>query len=117
MALFGKKEKTVVAPVAEKKVTVARVPRDGTVAVIGPRITEKATDSAARNVYVFNVRVDANKKTIAHAIKELYKVSPERVSIVTIRAKTVFRRGKLGTTNTGKKAYVYLKEGDKIEFV
>jgi large subunit ribosomal protein L23 len=85
-----------------------------------PRITEKgAVISGLNNVYPFNISVDANKKDVIDAIKLIYKVTPVKVAVVTIRSKTVVsrRNGKKGTKSGGKKAYVYLKKGDKIEFV
>jgi large subunit ribosomal protein L23 len=82
-----------------------------------PRITEKASMKAESNVYAFEVSTDANKKTVAAAVKALYNVTPVKVAIVKIPAKTVFVRGKMGTKAGGKKAYVYLKKGETIEFV
>jgi ribosomal protein L23 len=69
-------------------------------------------------VFVFNVRQDATKERIAAAIKESYKVTPRKINIVTMKPKRVIsaRRKGVGFTAGGKKAYVYLKEGDKIEF-
>jgi ribosomal protein L23 len=37
--------------------------------------------------------------------------------MVNIPKKNVFVRGKWGTKGGGKKAYVYLKKGDKIESI
>ena len=69
------------------------------------------------NVYSFNVATFANKTEIKKAIFALYKVKPVKVNIVTTPAKRVSYRGKTQVKGTGKKALVYLKEGDKIEFV
>jgi large subunit ribosomal protein L23 len=80
-----------------------------------PRITEKATFVAEKNVYTFNITSRATKTDIAKEIKQLYKVTPLKVAVVTMKKKTVLRRGKVGTTGGGRKAYVYLKKGDKIE--
>lgn len=86
--------------------------------IIRPRVTEKATTLAERNgVYVFEIEKDANKKTIAAAINNLYKVSPVKINIVKIPRKQVFVRGKKGFKAGGKKAYVYLKKGEKIEII
>ena len=82
-----------------------------------PRVTEKATDATAQNAYVFNVAPSANKKEIEKAIFALYKVKPVKIAMVPVPAKKVFVRGKIGHTARGKKAYVYLKKGDKIEFI
>jgi large subunit ribosomal protein L23 len=83
-----------------------------------PRITEKATTLSAFNVYTFDVSVDANKKLVASAVKDIYNVSPVKVRMVMIPAKRVTsRKGVQGKTTGGKKAYVYLKKGDTIELV
>lgn len=84
--------------------------------VKGPRITEKSALGAERGVYTFNVSLEANKNEVKKAMKALYGVMPERVSITQIKEKKVMRRGKIGTKSGGKKAVVYLKKGDKITF-
>lgn len=81
-----------------------------------PRITEKAALVAeTKNAYVFEVTAKATKKTIAEAIRGLYKVTPIKVNIVKLPSKKVMTRGKKGSTSEVRKAYVYLKKGDKIE--
>lgn len=83
-----------------------------------PRVTEKgAMLSEKFNVYSFDVDVNATKKSIAFAVKDAYKVSPIKVTVLKVQPKKIFSRGKYGMRNLGKKAYVYLKKGDKIEFV
>jgi large subunit ribosomal protein L23 len=84
----------------------------------GPRITEKAAISADRNnVYVFEVTKDSTKDSIAASVKATYSVTPVKVRVVNMKAKNVFVRGKRGTKAATKKAYVYLKKGDKIELM
>ncbi len=86
--------------------------------IIRPRITEKAAElSEKSNVYTFEVTNSATKPTIMRAVKEIYKVSPKRVNIVKLPSKEVVSKGKKGSTKAVTKAYVYLKEGDKIEIV
>ena len=83
-----------------------------------PRITEKAAALSTQNCYTFDVPKNATKNEIAKAIKAEYKVTPVAVRTVTIPTKRVFprtRKGKIGTTGGGKKAYVYLKKGDTIK--
>ncbi len=82
-----------------------------------PRITEKASNAVERNVYTFDVAGSANKNEISKAIFELYKVKPVRVNVLSVPSKNVIMKGKRGTKSGGKKALVYLKEGDKIEFI
>jgi|ERR1035437_1747832 large subunit ribosomal protein L23 len=86
--------------------------------LLSPRITEKASEkSMNNNVYIFNVIPSATKLQIRNAVIEGYKVTPTKVSTVTIPKKDLIMRGKRGTKAGGKKAFVYLKKGDKIEFV
>ena len=83
-----------------------------------PRITEKATVLVDQNAYTFDVAGDATKKEIAAAVKTLYKVTPIAVRTLSIPRSSTNprgRKGKPGMTGGGKKAYVYLKKGDKIE--
>lgn len=86
--------------------------------LLRPRITEKAALSADKNnVYVFEVTKDANKKSISASVKSAYGVTPEKVRVAVIPSKQVFIRGRKGVKSGGKKAYVYLKKGDKIELM
>lgn len=82
-----------------------------------PRVTEKAAIISGNNVYTFEVEQKATKVDIARAIKEIYKVDPVRVSVSRLPAKKKTVRGKRGMTSAIKKAMVYLKKGDTIEFV
>lgn len=82
-----------------------------------PRITEKGTDLSIHNAYVFDVDPRANKKDVVSAIRDVYGVTPVKVRTITIPRKAVSSRGKKGIKSGGKKAIVYLKKGDKIEFV
>ena len=82
-----------------------------------PRITEKGSFNAEKNVYTFDVTENANKTEVKKAIFALYKVHPVKVNVVNTKSKKVISRGIKGSKGGGKKAFVYLKEGDKIEFV
>jgi len=82
-----------------------------------PRITEKASSAQEQNVYTFDVSSGANKTEIKKAIFTLYKVHPVKVNVLSVPKKNIRLRGKLGTKGGGRKALVYLKAGDKIEFV
>ena len=83
--------------------------------LIKPRVTEKASYVLEKNVYTFLIEETANKKQVAEAIRAYYKVVPEKINIVRNPSKNVFMRGKRGVKQGVKKAYVYLKSGDKIE--
>lgn len=80
-----------------------------------PLVTEKVARQAEKSVYTFEVFKSANKKEIAVAFKDLYKVSPVKVTTVNIPPKNVVVRGKRGVKSGYKKAYIYLKKGEKVE--
>ena len=86
--------------------------------LLRPRITEKAALGADKSgVYVFEVTKEATKKSVGASVRYIYKVTPEKIRVAKIPAKKVFIRGKKGVKSGGKKAYVYLKKGDKIEII
>jgi large subunit ribosomal protein L23 len=139
MALFGSKKKKDLSAVASakaevkkatpvaKKTVVKAIAKTETKSTTGmfshvliqPRITEKATMKAETGVYVFEVATNATKKEIGSAVKHYYNVTPVKVNIVKIPSKKVSSRTtrKKGVKSGGKKAYVFLKKGDKIEIV
>ena len=127
MALFKKTtKKEVAAPKAEAKAVTVKEKKAPSVSspmplsshvLLSPRITEKAAIANDAGVYVFNITKSATKPQVAKAVTELFKVIPRKVSIVNVKPTRVMTRntGKKGFTNGAKKAYVYLKKGEKIE--
>lgn len=85
--------------------------------IIRPHITEKSGMLSQSRVYTFEVTKGASSREISEAIQVMYKVVPMRISVAPIRAKKRNLRGIPGWTASGKKAYVYLKAGDTIEFI
>jgi large subunit ribosomal protein L23 len=83
--------------------------------LLKPRITEKASFLAETNVHVFEVAPSATKKQVEEAVEAFYKVTPIKINMVKNPVKEVFIRGKKGHKAGVKKAYVYLKKGDKLE--
>lgn len=85
--------------------------------LIAPRITEKAAYLAEAGCYTFNVAPAATKAEVMRAVKEVYQVVPRKVTFAALPRKRVMTRGtnRVGQTRGGKKAYVFLKAGDKIE--
>lgn len=81
-----------------------------------PVITEKSMMKTAEvNQVVFWVDMKANKKDIKEAIEKVFNVKVVGVNTNRMPGK-VKRLGKYaGRTSTRKKAYVTLKEGEKIE--
>lgn len=80
-----------------------------------PVITEKSTLRSAQGQVVFWVGVDANKKDIKEAVEKIFNVKVLGVNTHKLPGK-VKRLGKyVGQRPTRKKAYITLREGDKIE--
>jgi len=120
MPLFKQNNKKTEKKVKETKSTAPAVLvlSEDASCIVKPRITEKSgIQSETMNVYTFEVRKDATKGSIEKAIKELYSFTPLKVRIVNLPAKRVFARGKVGKKSGIKKAFVYLKKGDKIAFI
>lgn len=121
MALFSKKTKETKKKSLKEEKVVSTAPsiKSGINLkhLLIPRITEKATFLAEKNVYVFNVAKSVSKGAVASAVKEQYKVTPIKVNVVRIMGKKVLAKGRTGRSADTKKVYVYLKAGDKIEIV
>ncbi len=90
---------------------------NASILIKNPRITEKASMFAEQNVYTFDVAAGANKTEIKKAIFALYKVKPSRVNVLPVPKKNIISKGKAGVKSGGRKAVIYLKEGDKIEVI
>ena len=82
-----------------------------------PLISEKGTALAeSANQFLFKVRTDANKIEVKHAVETLFKVKVVDVRMARYLGK-IRRVGRsMGRRSDWKKAYVTLKEGDKIDF-
>ncbi|HQU07888.1 MAG: 50S ribosomal protein L23 [Parcubacteria group bacterium 21-54-25] len=127
MALFSRNPKK---ETKAKKSSAAATPRTKTreattairaraaVALTAPWISEKALIGTEKGVYVFAVSHVATKGDIARAIETVYKVVPRSVRIVNLPGKRVSRRTTSGVAlrPRRRKAYVYLKKGDTIQF-
>ena len=83
--------------------------------IIKPVLSEKSTDLAEKNKYVFQVSMRANKHLVKKAVKELFNVTPEKVNIIRMRGKRKRVRYQYGITPAWKKAIITLREGEKIE--
>jgi len=83
--------------------------------LIEPWITETASELAAKNKYVFRIKKDSDKLNVKRAIETIFKVSVISVNIVNIPRKKRIRGTTTGWKSSYKKAYITLKEGDKID--
>ena len=72
-----------------------------------PQISEKATDQAHLDKYVFIVHPSANKHQVRQQIQDIYKVTVDKVNIVRNRSKA----------QGFKKAVVTLRAGDTLDVV
>jgi large subunit ribosomal protein L23 len=83
--------------------------------LIAPVITEKSTLLSEENKVVFRVPLSANKKDIAEAVEELFKVKVKAVNTLRLKGKTKRFRGIAGKRDDVKKAIVTLEEGHSID--
>jgi large subunit ribosomal protein L23 len=82
-----------------------------------PLISEKGTLlTEAANQVLFKVRPDANKIEVKRAVETLFKVKVEQVRIARYLGKMRRVGRSMGRRSDWKKAYVTLREGDKIDF-
>ena len=80
-----------------------------------PLDTEKARAIMEKNnTYLFEVNRTANKLEVRMAVEKLFGVKVTAVRTVNTRGKTVRRGLQGGRKRNHKKAYVTLKEGEKI---
>ncbi len=85
-----------------------------------PLITEKTTtfSSEVKPVYTFEVDIKAEKAAIKEAVEGIFGVTVKTLNTVIRRGKIVKRHGRgLSKKSNMKKAYITLKEGDKISFM
>jgi large subunit ribosomal protein L23 len=85
--------------------------------ILAPLITEKSTAAGEKaNQVVFKVRPEASKSRICQAVEELFKVTVIAVRTGNFLGKRRRRGRSVGRQRNWKKAYVTLKQGDRIEF-
>jgi large subunit ribosomal protein L23 len=79
-------------------------------------ISEKATTLQEQaNCYMFRVAHDANKLQIKQAVEKAFNVKVKNVATTNVKGKTK-RLGRFqGRRSDWKKAFVWLKPGEKIE--
>ena len=81
-----------------------------------PLVTEQGMHLVeTKNIYPFEVDRRANKVQIRNAIEALFKVKVESVNTARRHGKSRRVGRRVGRRPDWKKAYVRLREGDKIE--
>ncbi len=79
-----------------------------------PIISEKSMNMAATGIYMFEANKAANKMEIANEVAKLFKVNVVTVRTSILKGKVKRFKGTVGTRNDSKRAFVQLKEGQKI---
>ncbi|BFU96009.1 MAG: 50S ribosomal subunit protein L23 [Nitrospira sp.] len=84
--------------------------------LIQPLLTEKVTAMReSNNTVSFLVHPGANRVQIKQAVETLLKVKVERVNVLNVQGK-IKRLGRFsGKRSDWKKAFVKLKQGEKLE--
>jgi len=83
--------------------------------IIRPVITEKSTWLKEKNREIcFEVDPRANKIEIKRAVEQLFKVKVERVRVMNKKGKERRVGRNIGRKRNWKKAYIKLKEGEKM---
>lgn len=86
--------------------------------LLRPIITEKgALVGSASNCYVFEVHPKANKIEIENAVKSVFKVEVEKVRTANYLGKIKGVGQKKGRRAKWKKAFVFVKAGQSIDFI
>ena len=81
-----------------------------------PLITEKVVaGQMATNTVAFEVASRANKVQIKQAVEALWSVKVQDVRTLVMRGKTKRLGMRLGKRKNWKKAYVTLRQGDRID--
>ena len=78
--------------------------------ILKPVITEASMENMQQKKYTFKVASDANKIEIKKAVEELFKVKVEKVTTISMKAKTKRLGVHVGKTSAWKKAIVKLTE-------
>jgi ribosomal protein L23 len=108
-------KKTAAAPVQKKSPVLTKM------LALKPRISEKGYAlSEKNNTYIFDVPSGANKFDIASAVAAQFEVSVTGVRVAGVPGKSVRAYRQRGRRSINaqrsdiRKAYVTLKEGDKL---
>ncbi len=82
-------------------------------------ITEKGSRLSAENRYLVEVDLKARKPQIAEAVEKKFGVHVLKVRTVTTKGATGYVRGtrRLVVSSPVKKAYITVKDGERIEQV
>lgn len=83
--------------------------------LFAPVITEKSTDLAEQNKYLFKVSLRTTKSEIKKAVEREFNVHVMSVRVINISGKKVNYGRISGKHKDWKKAIITLKKGEKID--
>lgn len=85
--------------------------------IIEPITTEKSTMLSDKGIYVFRIRRNATKVDVKNAVKAIYDADVEKVSIIYIRPKSRYHRGRnlIVKRTPSKKAIIKIRGGKAID--
>jgi large subunit ribosomal protein L23 len=116
-----KQEKPEAKKTAPKQKVETKKHKPVKIMSLNPRLSEKAYNLAEQhNTYIFNVETDKNKLDVAQGVSTQYDVTVIKVRVASVPGKlkkTYRQRGRKsmsGRRSDVRKAYVTLKEGDKL---
>ena len=79
-----------------------------------PLVTEKNTYQTTEGTYVFEVERGATKTDVRSAVEKAFRVKVDSVRTSVCRGRAKRNRHGMGKVKYWKKAYVKLKQGEKI---
>jgi len=89
-------------------------------AIRAPHLSEKAlnlADNEGRKQLAFKVATDATKPEIAQAVRKIFDVEVDSVTVINCKGKRKRRGNTTGRRPNWKKAYVTLAAGQDLDFV
>ncbi|MEI8073010.1 MAG: 50S ribosomal protein L23 [Candidatus Saccharibacteria bacterium] len=82
--------------------------------ILKPIISEKSISLAGTGTYMFEVPLSANKLMVTDAVSKSFKVDVINVRTSVLKGKVKKFKGQSGTRKNVKRAFVTVKDGQKI---
>lgn len=83
--------------------------------LVSPSMTEKTSNIAAYNQYVFQVLPNATKLEVKLAVEKLFNVKVKAVNMLNRKGKTKARGAIRGVQKSIRRAYITLHDGHAIQ--
>lgn len=109
-------KKTAFSAVTKKEISADKKSPENILGVIrSPHLTEKSSNAASQNKFVFLISEYANKKEVKHDVEARYKVGVDNVHIINLPGKERRRGNQIGWKKGRRKAIVTIQAGQTIE--